>query len=75
MSKPNQTPRENCLLRIEYFLSMEKSLSEDEKLWQNLKIKFRLEGSAFPDNKIFGIIDVEPESARRLIKQFEVSIF
>ncbi|CAF4055181.1 unnamed protein product, partial [Adineta steineri] len=41
-----------------------------EKLWNDLEIDFRLVPFKFPDNKIYGIVKVIPESSRRLIKKF-----
>ncbi|CAF4153253.1 unnamed protein product, partial [Adineta steineri] len=42
----------------------------NEKLWNDLVIDFRLEAFKFPDNKIYGIVKVIPESSRRLIQKF-----
>ncbi|CAF1094045.1 unnamed protein product [Adineta steineri] len=42
----------------------------NEELWDDLKIDFRLEAFKFPDNKIYGIVKVIPESSRTLIKKF-----
>ncbi|CAF1471707.1 unnamed protein product, partial [Adineta steineri] len=42
----------------------------NEKLWNDLVIDFHLEAFKFPDNKIYGIVKVIPESSRRLIKKF-----
>jgi hypothetical protein len=50
-------------------------LYKGEKLWQNLKIDFHLEAFKFPDNKIYGIIDITPESSRKLIQKLVVSYF
>ncbi|CAF1211243.1 unnamed protein product, partial [Adineta steineri] len=41
-----------------------------EKLWHDLEIDFRLEAFKFPDNKIYGMIKIIPESSRKLIKKF-----
>jgi hypothetical protein len=54
---------------------MKQFLLKDEEIRRRLKVKFDLEGSVFPDNKIFGVIDIEPEWAWQLIKQFTASIF
>ncbi|UJR22718.1 hypothetical protein I4U23_025752 [Adineta vaga] len=43
---------------------------EQEKLWKELRIDFRLESFGFPDNKIYGIVKVIPESSRKLIETF-----
>jgi len=54
---------------------MKQLLFKDEELKRSLKVHFHLEGAAFPDNKIFGTIDIEPKSAGDLIKEFTASIF
>ncbi|CAF1419921.1 unnamed protein product [Adineta steineri] len=46
----------------------------NEKLWNDLEIDFRLEAFKFPDNKIYGIVKVIPESSRRLIKKFTLVV-
>ncbi len=46
---------------------------ETEKLWKNFQLDFQLEASKFPDNKIYGTIDIKPESARKLIRKLVVS--
>ncbi|CAF1468669.1 unnamed protein product [Adineta steineri] len=42
----------------------------NEKLWNDIEIDFRLEAFKFPDNKIYGIVKVIPESSRRFIEKF-----
>jgi hypothetical protein len=37
-----------------------------------MKIDFHLDAFKFPDNKIYGIINIIPESSRKLIKNFVV---
>ncbi|CAF4029204.1 unnamed protein product [Adineta steineri] len=49
--------------------SSDKKQNDQEKLWHDLEIDFRLEAFKFPDNKIYGIVKVIPESSRRLIKK------
>ncbi|CAF1481241.1 unnamed protein product [Rotaria sordida] len=45
-----------------------------EKLWEDLQIDFRLESFKFPDDKIYGTINIIPESSRKLIKKFVLVI-
>jgi hypothetical protein len=54
---------------------MKQLLFKDEELKRSPEVHFRLEGRAFPDNKIFGTIDIEPEWAGDLIEEFTASIF
>ena len=44
----------------------------DDELWEQLKVDFQLEAVGFPDNKIYGRIQVVPNSSRTLIKEFRV---
>ena len=37
-----------------------------------MQIDFRLEAFRFPDNKIYGIVNIIPESSRQLIKTLVV---
>ncbi|CAF1366742.1 unnamed protein product, partial [Rotaria sp. Silwood1] len=46
----------------------------DEELWNNFNINFQSEALKFPDNKIYGTINIEPESARQLIEKFMLFI-
>ncbi|CAF1449968.1 unnamed protein product [Adineta steineri] len=46
----------------------------NEKLWNDLVIDFRLAALRFPDNKIYGIVKVIPESSRRLIEKFTLVV-
>ncbi|CAF1110364.1 unnamed protein product [Adineta steineri] len=50
--------------------SSNKKQNDQEKLWHDLEIDFRLEAFKFPDNKIYGMIKIIPESSRRLIQKF-----
>ena len=38
-----------------------------------MRIDFRLEAFKFPDSKIYGMVDIIPESSRQLIKTLVVS--
>ncbi|CAF1500582.1 unnamed protein product, partial [Rotaria sordida] len=42
----------------------------DEEQWKNFEINFHGTASEFPGNKICGTINIEPDSARQLIKKF-----
>lgn len=44
----------------------------EDELWKQLQVDFQLEAVGFPDDKIYGRIQVTPESSRRLIKTFKV---
>ncbi|CAF1229901.1 unnamed protein product [Rotaria sp. Silwood1] len=46
---------------------------EDAKLWKIFRIDFQREAKEFPDNKIYANINIEPESARKLIEKFFIN--
>ncbi len=50
-------------------------MQSDEEQWKKLGIDFYREVPKFPGNKIYAKINIEPESARKLIKNFIVSFF
>ncbi|CAF4031490.1 unnamed protein product [Rotaria sp. Silwood2] len=54
--------------------AQEQQHDKHKNLWQDLQIDFRLEALKFPDNKIYGTINIIPESSRKLIKKFVVII-
>ncbi|CAF3190146.1 unnamed protein product [Rotaria socialis] len=51
-------------------VSNEKREVDYAKLWRDLQIDFHLEGLKFPDNKIYGRINIIPASSRKLIQKF-----
>ncbi|CAF1640507.1 unnamed protein product [Rotaria magnacalcarata] len=51
-------------------VSDEKREVDYAKLWRDLQIDFHLEALKFPDNKIYGTINIIPESSRKLIQKF-----
>lgn len=51
----------------------ESSIQKNEDLWKKMRIDFQLEAFKFPDNKIYGTVDIIPESSRLLIKTLAVS--
>jgi hypothetical protein len=52
---------------------MAQSTLDNGGKWKQLGIKLCLEAHEFVDNKIYGIVEVHPETSRALIKEFEVN--
>ncbi len=74
-SEDNKKPKESVSQKEKQtnMVFYESFQQESEKLWQQLQIDFQLEAFRFPDNKIYGIININPESSRKLIKRLFVS--
>ncbi len=50
-------------------------LQKKKKLWENFEFALHSDAQKFPDNKIYASIKIEPTSARKMIKNFDVRSF